>query len=1037
VIAYAWRDLVRNTRRTLASMAGVALGVGLFSAVLFFVDGSAATMTERALAPLTLDMQRIVTAQPMGLRLTERIDGAPGLDPGQRATVEITLANDGTAPANEVVVRDEPPPPLTYVPGSTSSDGSPVPDVDGDSPLSHGIAGFGMNIGRLGAGASVTITYGVEATAPVSDVQGLPIAATVSSREAQVPIEANAPRVLTLDELLGRLADVPGVAAADGLGVVDLRPGALAAAAAPPPAEPVRVFAFDDAYLDHYPSIRVVDGGLASDGATISVEAARSLGVEPGGTISLTIPGRPRPLTLPVVGVVDLSRAQPLFSSRKASELEEFLYVPDSVVVSPAVFRDEIIPPFEDARATLGTVTKSFPVLEADVLLDRGPLEADPATALSQTTSVARSIDRIAPGQGYLIDNISNALAVASVDAATGRRMFLFLGLPGGALAAFLAAYAASILAATERREHATLRVRGADHRHLRTIVLTKALAIAGIGSLLGVALGIASAAAVLGPDTLFAATPRDLVTSAMLSTGVGLAVTAVALYVPARRAVNREVREQQQAIRSVGTPLWRRAWLDAALLAIAAGVEVVAIRRGALDPPTGSVYQGIAISLPVTLLPAPLLAWLGGLLVSVRSLQRVAPHAPGAPRDRFGHVVRGIASRAIRRRPADLVGGVLGLGLVVAFGTSLTLFAATYDAAKAADARFALGSDLRITPSVLGARPPLASDGAAFLVRNVAAVSPVVFDLENSVLIGPHNQQRENLAAIDPDSLPSVAPLPDQAFVDATATDTIGALAADPRGVLVDEEAADDLSLDVGDRVEIILALGTRRETQEPFTIAGLFERFPGMPEGANLVVDLERYGEATRIRTVDFFLARVQDRSRAGLSSAVRSLERGPGRTTPIHVDSTETFLAKDQSSLTAVNVNGLVGLNTIYALAMSGIAIAIFVFGLMLQRRGEYIALRAQGLRHAELRGLVMVETAVVTLSALIAGLVVGTVMAFLSIGLLRGLFVLGPRMTFPVGGLSTLILVMVAAAVVSGLSATEVLRRVDPAEILREE
>ena len=74
MLTYVWRDLVRNPRRTLATMVGIALGVGLFSGVLFFIDGSGATMTERALAPLALDMQRVLSS-PLGrnLRLEETI----------------------------------------------------------------------------------------------------------------------------------------------------------------------------------------------------------------------------------------------------------------------------------------------------------------------------------------------------------------------------------------------------------------------------------------------------------------------------------------------------------------------------------------------------------------------------------------------------------------------------------------------------------------------------------------------------------------------------------------------------------------------------------------------------------------------------------------------------------------------------------------------------------------------------------------------------------------------------------------------------
>ena len=932
------------------------------------------------------------------------------------------------------MIHDEPPAPLVYVNGSTTVKGVPVQDIEGGNPLSHGVAGFGLNIGTVEPGESITITYAAAPSEAVADPTALGSRAAASSREFPVPIDANAAPILTLDELLAQVAAIPGVAAADGLGVVDLQPGALAAGEVSI-ADPVRVFAFDQRYLDHYPSISMISGTLDPEGTLLSVEAARSLGAEPGAEIALQVPGRAEPLHLTVSGVVDLARATPLFSSRKAAKLEEFLYVPNSVVVPPEVFRDEIIPAFGRERATVGIVTRSFPTLEADVLVDRVRLRADPATALEQTTTIARAMDQIGSGQGYLIDNISNTLRVASDDATAGRRMFLFLGLPGALLAAFLAAYAGSVLAATERREHATLRVRGAHRGHLRTIALTKAVVIAGVGSIVGVVLGLASAAVILGTEALLDASSTALATSAIIATGVGLTITAIALYVPARRSVRREVNEERQEMRTARRPIWRRFGLDVALLVAAVAIEIVAIRRGALDPPVGSVYAGLAISLPTGLLPAPVIVWVGGLLLCVRAMVGIVSHTPAPSNRRFGSVVPGISSRGLRRRSGDLASGIVGLGLVVALGVGLALFAATYDATKAEDARFAVGSDLRITPSVLSADRPGATYAAALTVPGVSTVTPVVFDLENAVLIGPHNQKRKNLAAVDPEGIATVAPLPDQVFVDATAADSIAALG--PRGVLVDEETADDLSVDVDDPVDIILALGTKRETQARFRVVGLFERFPGTAAGANLVIDLERYRAETGIEPVDFFLASVQDRSPAGLGQAVASLRAGPGAGHPIHIETTGTALDKDQSSLTAVNVNGLVRLNSFYVLLMSATAIAIFVFGLMLQRRGEYVALRAQGLRSGELRALVLAEAAVVTICGLAAGLVVGTLTAFLSIRILRGLFILDPRMTVPAGRLATLAALVAAAALVSGLAATEILRRLEPSEILREE
>src|SRR5919109_5696144 len=129
MLRYVWRDLVRNPRRTLATLGGIVLGVGLFSGVLFFIDGSAATMTQRAIAPLALDMQRVLTS-PLGggLKLKERIDGPDTLRPGRTAKVILTVFNSGAEPAHEVVVHDEPPPSLGYLAGSATLDGRPLPD---------------------------------------------------------------------------------------------------------------------------------------------------------------------------------------------------------------------------------------------------------------------------------------------------------------------------------------------------------------------------------------------------------------------------------------------------------------------------------------------------------------------------------------------------------------------------------------------------------------------------------------------------------------------------------------------------------------------------------------------------------------------------------------------------------------------------------------------------------------------------------------------------------------------------------------------
>ena len=1036
MLRYVWRDLVRNPRRTLASLAGVALGVGLFSGVLFFIDGSGATMTTRAIAPLSLDMQVVLTS-PLGrgLGFEERASAPGPLRPGQEVTFTLTVVNEGAAPANEVVVNDEPRPPLSYVHDTTRLNGQALPDRAGQSPLAQGLARSGLNLGTIPPGGRITLTYVARATRAVSRVGASDLQGRISSRENVVPTPANAPAPLTLEQLRAKIARIPGIAAADGLSFVDLPPGSLHAGGATVN-DPVRLFAFDGRYQSHHPSIRVAEGSFAPATALLSAEAARTLVAGPGATVTLSVPGEPDPLALPVSGVADLARAQPLFSSRKSSKLEDFLYVPDAVIVSPTTFRRSIVPAFQAASATQGTVARTLPVSEVDVLVDRSRLHADPARAFAQTKAIARSVDRLAPGQQYLIDNISNTLEVARDDAVVGKRMFIFLGLPGVLLAAFLAAYAGSILAGTQRREQANLRIRGAHRGHLLRMLAYRTAALAGVGSAIGAGLGFVSVMVVLGRGPLTEASAADLAASALVAVAVGMLTTALALYVPGHRSLRREVSAQRREIVVDPVPAWRRWRLDIVLLAAAAIAEGVALQSGAFDAPTASGAAGESASLPSRLLVAPIVAWLGGTLLAVRVVQVVASRLPVPAPPRFGPLIRGTLTRGLRRRSWALATGVVGVALVTAFGTSLALFAAGYDEAKVADSRLAVGSDLRVTPSVLSPRAHPTSFASELEVPGVSAATPLVFKLENSVLIAAYDRDRKDLTAIDPASFERVAALSDSSFVGRSAAATMAALRADPEGLLVDSQTADDLSVEPGDRVEVLLARGTKNQTLREFHVVGLFDHFPGFPQGTNLVANLAYYQAATRLTGADLFLARAEDHSDGGIARAVAALRSGPGRRDAITIETTETALNKDQSSLTAVNVRGLVDLDSLYTFLMGAACMAIFVFGLMLQRRREYVTLLAQGMETRQLRVLVLGEAAVVAICGVAAGLLVGTVMAHLFVHILRPLFILEPRVAFPAARVALLAALPLLATLVSASIATRMLRRLRPTELLRE-
>ncbi|MHB8692334.1 MAG: FtsX-like permease family protein [Solirubrobacteraceae bacterium] len=1033
--SYVRRDLVRNPRRTLAALAGVTLGVGLFSGVLFFIDGSGASMTKRALAPLVIDMQRVIgSSAGVGLQLGESISPQGRVGRGAPVTVTLTVANRGAVPANEVVVNDRAPETLAYLPGTTTLDGRRIADPAVGTPLSQGAAMIGLNLGTVKPHATVTLTYHVRASASV-DTRSLGLRGRISSRENLIPTGANAAQEPPLGALAATLGTIPGVASADQLMFVDLPPGSLSSGAATIH-NTVRVFGFSSRYQQHYPSIRIVGGSLRGGAAALSVEASRALGTRLGGGVDLRLPGRTGLLHLPVSATADLSRAKPLFYSRKAGDLEAFLYLPNAIVVDPATFSGAVIPAFRAASATRGQVVKNQPLLEVDVRVRRSRLQADPGTALAQTLAIASRINRIAPGQDYLIDNASNTLQVARDDAAVAKRMFLFLGLPGALLAAFLAAYAGSILASAQRRDQALLRIRGAHRGHLLRMLVYRTLALAGTGALLGTALGLFSVIVILGPGTLFEAAPGSLALSAWIGVGLGMLATALALYVPGRRSLHREISQDRAEMALGSAPAWRRMGLDFVVLAATIVAEVVALRSGAFDAQAGSVYQGRGVSLPSHLLLAPVGAWMAGVLLSVRVFDAISSRIrlPAAPR--FGSPVLGSLARSVRRRSWSLAGGVVAVGLVVAFGTSLVIFTDTYDAAKAADARFTVGSDLRVTPSVLSTRPHPASFASQLTVAGVAASTPVVFKPENAVLTTAFNEDRKSLVAIEPASFMQVAALADRFFVDSSASRALTTLQRNPRSVLIDQATAQSLKVALGDTVQVLLARGTSHQTAVKVHVAGFFERFPGFPQGVNIVANLSLYEAATHSRAADFFLARTTDSSAAGLDAALASLQAGPGAHDVLNIDTTSTTLDKDQSSLTALNVHGLLDLDLFYTLLMAAAGIAMFVFGLMLQRRREYVTFRAQGMQTRELRALVLGETAVVTVFGLIAGLLVGTAMGYLFVHVLQPLFILHRGASLSVLGTATLVLLVLAAAVASALAATELLRRLRPTELLRE-
>ena len=636
----------------------------------------------------------------------------------------------------------------------------------------------------------------------------------------------------------------------------------------------------------------------------------------------------------------------------------------------------------------------------------------------------------VAAHQDYLLDNITNTLHVAADDARVAKRLFVFLGVPGALLAAMLAAYAGNVLAEAQRREHAILRIRGANRRHLLRMLALRTAMLTAAGAIVGLIAGYGATLAILGHDSLSRASTSSLATSAVTGTLGGYLATGAALYLTGRRSIDREINDDRRRLAD-DTPLWRRARLDLAGLAILAVGTIWAIRTDAFAGNPGSVYFGRSVELNLTLLVLPLAVWITGSLIAARLIGGTLGRTAPASTPQIGTPAPALARRSIGRRPWAITNAAIVAALIVGLATSLGAFTASYDQAKTNDARYANGADIRITPSPTSDRTYTIDDTSTLATPGITQASPVIYGLSNVILRSDRTSDPANLAALDPETFASVAP------VDTATAEQVGALTPTADTILLSVDMADFLKAQPGDTLHVLLARATPDQTEIDLTIAGLYERLPGFPDGADAVIHIDHHSANIPTKNPDFFLAATINDQPDTLDNAVARLQDTASTGGALQIDTRTSTLDRDQSSLAALNIAGLVDLDSAFSLGMATAAIAIFVFGLLLQRRREYIVLRAQGLAPRTIRGLITAEAAVAALTGTAAGIIVGAAMGYYFVAVLRPLFVLDPAYRLPLTAIAPPVLLVLVATLAASVAGSRVINTLEPTELLRDE
>ncbi|HEX6310770.1 MAG TPA: ABC transporter permease [Acidimicrobiia bacterium] len=591
-------------------------------------------------------------------------------------------------------------------------------------------------------------------------------------------------------------------------------------------------------------------------------------------------------------------------------------------------------------------------VLAADDAVDLVAITAEPGVSAAELQARLQS----SLGPGYAVDD---AATVAYESGSTVRQ---FVGLFNGALLAFAAVGLVvgafiivntfTILVAQRTRELGLLRTMGASGRQVLGSVVMEAGAVGVLASVLGLAIGVALAGAMLGlvarfgfdvPDTGTVVLARTVV----VAIAVGLLVTVGAALFPAVRAARTPPMVAiHDTVRTSVAPLRRRAVVGGAVLVVGLAVLLVGL---AVDPP--GIYERLFV-----VGAGALGAFLGAILL-VATFARPLARLLGWPVARTlsapGVLARRNAMRNPRRTAATASALVVGLSLVC--------LVAIFSASTKASLRDAVDSGIRAdlvltTKQLVGFSPEVVE-----VVRELPAVQAATGVRLRQIYV---DGNLEYVVGVDADTIDDVV---DLGVVDGS---TAG---LESGGVLLHEGEAGDYGVGVGDQIAIQLP----SSVVMGFPVAGVYEQqnFIGGFPVPTFVISQEQFDASVGAGQQDSL---VFVKARPGeVGEAQREIEAAlseEGQEFPnVRVQTRAEFRAEQEDAVdrfVAVLV-ALLALSEI--IAVLGIINTLFLS--VYERTRELGLLRAVGMARRQVRTMIRGESVIIATIGGVVGIVVG--------------------------------------------------------------
>ncbi len=557
----------------------------------------------------------------------------------------------------------------------------------------------------------------------------------------------------------------------------------------------------------------------------------------------------------------------------------------------------------------------------------------------------------------------------------------------------FLIVNTFSILVAQRSRELALLRALGASRGQVTRSVLTEAAVVGLVGATLGLAVGYALAAGLralfgqFGLDlsgTTLVLQPRTVVVSYV----VGLVVTMIAAYLPARRASRiPPVAAMRDDVALPEGSIRRRL-----VAAVALGVLGAALMASGLAE-LGSEHAlqvglGVLLVLLAVVLAGPVLAQ--PVLVAF-----------GAVYGRLYGTVGRLATQNSRRNPRRTAATSSALMIGMALVTTMSVLGASVNASIDAGVEEQFTSDYLVSNAVgQPFSPTIAADIAEVDgVADVSAQQTVTMKIDGSDTWA---------TAAEPGPLNRIFEL----------TYTSGSPDLADGEIALNETKAGQLGVAVGDTVTLELGSG-----EQDATVAGVYEDTYVI---GNALVPFSTV-EAAQVQRADSGVA-VDAEDGQDVDALGDRLEQVTADFPTVTVQNQEDFAESQRAQ-----VNTLLYL--IYALL--GLAIVIAVLGIVntlalsvIERTREVGLLRAVGLSRAQLRRMVRLESIAIAVLGALLGVVCGLVFGIVL------------RQAFEEDGLTDLgipwvrlLVFIVVAAVVGVLAAVAPARRAARLDVLK--